>query len=121
MSGAPSSSRLPYDCQGALERSSIWTDFCFITTCVAAAAMTPTSSAQSDRTAMLYKVTWELCETASSARNFLPGESVRLLERRYFALEARARFHGAWCAREEGYSSGVDTLGITGLPNHSYS
>ena len=58
MSGAPSSSRLPYDCHGALERSSICTLFCFMATCVAAAAMTPTSSAQSERTAMLYKVTW---------------------------------------------------------------
>ena len=46
MSGAPSSSRLPYDCHGALDRSSICTDFCFMATCVAAAAMTPTSSAQ---------------------------------------------------------------------------
>ena len=58
MSGAPSSSRLPYDCHGAFDRSSIWTLFCFMATCVAAAAMTPTSSAQSERTAMLYKVTW---------------------------------------------------------------
>ena len=58
MSGAPSSSRLPYDCHGALDRSSICTDFCFMTTCVAAAAMTPTSSAQSERTAILYNVTW---------------------------------------------------------------
>ena len=32
MSGAPSSSRLPYDCQGALARSSIWTLFCFMAT-----------------------------------------------------------------------------------------
>ena len=48
MSGAPSSSRLPYDCQGALDRSSICTDFCFITTCVAAAAMTPTGAVTLD-------------------------------------------------------------------------